>query len=57
MKELRIQIGGDPYRAFYTFDPIRQAIVLCAGNKVGNEKQFYKQMTPLADEFTSAAFG
>lgn len=57
MKELRIQIGGDPYRAFYTFDPIRQAIVLCAGNKVGNEKQFYKQMIPLADEFTSTAFG
>ncbi|MBE9579971.1 MULTISPECIES: type II toxin-antitoxin system RelE/ParE family toxin [Moraxella] len=50
MKELRIQIGGDPYRAFYAFDPLRQAIVLCAGNKVGNEKQFYKQMIPLADE-------
>lgn len=50
MKELRIQIGGDPYRAFYAFDPMRQAIVLCAGNKVGNEKQFYKQMIPLADE-------
>lgn len=50
MKELRIQINGDPYRAFYAFDPIRQAIVLCAGNKIGNEKQFYKQMIPLADE-------
>lgn len=49
MKELRIQIQGDPYRAFYAFDPTRQAIVLCAGNKVGNEKQFYKQMIPLAD--------
>lgn len=50
MKELRVQVGGDPYRAFYAFDPIRQAIVLCAGNKVGNEKQFYKEMIPLADE-------
>lgn len=50
MKELRVQIGGDPYHAFYTFDPLRQAIVLCAGNKVGNDKQFYKQMIPLADE-------
>lgn len=50
MKELRVQVGGDPYRAFYAFDPIRQAIVLCAGNKVGNEKQFYKEMMPLADE-------
>lgn len=50
MKELRVQVGGDPYRAFYAFDPIRQAIVLCAGNKVGNKKQFYKEMIPLADE-------
>lgn len=50
MKELRIQIKGDPYRAFYAFDPLRQAIVLCAGNKVGNEKQFYQQMISLADE-------
>lgn len=50
MKELRVQVGGDPYRAFYAFDPTRQAIVLCAGNKVGNEKQFYKEMIPLADE-------
>ncbi|WP_410473205.1 type II toxin-antitoxin system RelE/ParE family toxin [Faucicola mancuniensis] len=49
MKELRVQIQGDPYRAFYAFDPQHQAIVLCAGNKVGNEKQFYKQMIPLAD--------
>lgn len=50
MKELRIQIKGDPYRAFYAFDPISQAIILCASNKGGNEKQFYKQMIPLADK-------
>lgn len=50
MKELRIQVSGEPYRAFYAFDPIRQAIILCAGNKVGNEKQFYQHMIPLADE-------
>lgn len=49
MKELRIQVGGEPYRAFYAFDPARQAIVLCAGNKVGNEKRFYKEMVPYAD--------
>lgn len=49
MKELRIQAQGDPYRAFYAFDPTRRAIVLCAGNKVGNEKRFYKEMIPLAD--------
>ncbi|WP_428437335.1 hypothetical protein [Photobacterium frigidiphilum] len=24
--------------------------MLCAGNKVGNEKRFYKQMIPIADQ-------
>ncbi|MDO4224203.1 MAG: type II toxin-antitoxin system RelE/ParE family toxin [Acinetobacter sp.] len=48
MKELRIQAGGDPYRAFYAFDPTRKAIILCAGNKA-NDKQFYHQMIELAD--------
>ena len=53
MKELRIQHKGKPIRAFFAFDPDRQAIVLCAGNKGGNEKRFYKEMIPLANkEFT-----
>lgn len=53
MKELRIQSRGDPIRAFFAFDPSRTAIVLCAGNKVGNEKRFYWEMLPVADrEFT-----
>lgn len=53
MKELRVQSKGKPIRAFFAFDPERSAILLCAGNKAGNEKQFYKQMVPLADrEFT-----
>ena len=53
MKEIRIQHRGEPIRAFFAFDPLRQAIVLCAGNKVGNEKRFYKVMIPVADrEFT-----
>lgn len=49
MKELRIQSRGDPIRAFFAFDPQRAAILLCAGNKVGNEKRFYDLMIPLAD--------
>ncbi|NQZ10837.1 MAG: type II toxin-antitoxin system RelE/ParE family toxin [Algicola sp.] len=49
MKELRVQHRGEPVRAFFAFDPERQAIVLCAGNKGGNEKRFYKQMIPIAD--------
>ena len=38
---------------FFAFDPARQAIVLCAGDKTGNEKRFYKVMLPIADaQFT-----
>ncbi len=50
MKELRVQSKGDPLRAFFAFDPKRRAILLCAGNKVGDEKRFYKRMVPLADK-------
>lgn len=50
MKELRVQHKGQPIRAFFAFDPARQAIILCVGNKGGNEKRFYKQMIPIADE-------
>ena len=49
MKELRIQSHGDPLRAFFAFDPRRYGILLCAGNKVGNERRFYKEMLPIAD--------
>ncbi|WP_114194631.1 type II toxin-antitoxin system RelE/ParE family toxin [Edaphovirga cremea] len=53
MKELRVQSHDDPIRAFFAFDPLRKGIVLCAGNKVGNEKRFYDVMIPIADtEFT-----
>lgn len=53
MKELRIQHQGKPLRAFFAFDPLRQAIVLCAGDK-SNNKRFYQQMIKLADaEFTA----
>ncbi len=55
MKELRVQVGGHPFRAFFAFDPERKAIVLCAGDKKGeDEKLFYKRMIKIADaEFTS----
>ena len=49
MKELRVQSKGKPLRAFFAFDPKRQAILLCAGNKSGMEKKFYKRMITLAD--------
>ncbi|CAM4389567.1 MAG: Putative toxin HigB2 [Legionella sp.] len=54
MKELRVQSQGEPIRAFFAFDPKRRGILLCAGNKTGNEKRFYEEMIPIADrEFTA----
>lgn len=50
MKELRVQSRGDPFRVFFAFDYQRVGIVLCAGNKVGNEKRFYDVMIPIADK-------
>ncbi|PST87329.1 hypothetical protein C9I86_13145 [Photobacterium sp. NCIMB 13483] len=40
---------GPPHTDSMGFDPLRQAIVLCAGNKGGNKKRFYKQMIPIAN--------
>lgn len=49
MKELRIQHRGKPLRTFFAFDPLRQAIVLCIGDK-GGKKRFYKEMLDIADQ-------
>ncbi|MBE8614628.1 addiction module toxin RelE [Morganella morganii] len=49
MKELRIQYSGKPIRAFFAFDPVRRAIVLCAADK-SNDKQFYNKMINIADD-------
>jgi len=49
MKELRVQSKGDPIRAFFAFDTKRKGILLCAGNKTGDEKRFYEVMIPIAD--------
>jgi len=54
MKELRVQSRGNPIRVFFAFDTRRAGVLLCAGNKVGNEKRFYDQMIPIADrEFSN----
>ena len=51
MRELRIQHEGKPYRVFYIFNRRRQCVLLTGSEKTGeNEKQFYKRMTPKADE-------
>jgi hypothetical protein len=48
MRELRVQVGGEPYRIFYAFDPRRAAILLVGGSKVGDD-DFYDRMIPVAD--------
>lgn len=48
LKELRVRHDGAPIRAFFAFDPVRRAIVLCAGDKTGNER-FYGRMIPIAE--------
>lgn len=53
MKELRVQFSGKPIRAFYAFDPVRQAIVLCAADK-SHDKRFYIRMIRIADDEFSA---
>lgn len=49
MKELRIQINGDPWRILFAFDPNRAAILLVGGNKRG-DKRWYSRHIPIADE-------
>lgn len=49
MKELRVQCKGKPIRAFFAFDPLRKAIILCAGDKTG-DKRFHERMIPVADQ-------
>lgn len=48
MKELRVQSGGKPLRAFFAFDPARTAVVLIGGDKTG-DKRFYERLIPQAD--------
>ena len=49
LKELRVQHAGDPYRILFVFDPLRQAVLLCGGNKTG-DKRFYDRMIPIAEK-------
>ena len=48
LKELRIQHLGKPYRILFVFDPKRQAVLLCGGDKTG-DKRFYRVMIAIAE--------
>jgi hypothetical protein len=45
MRELRVQVKGEPYRILYAFDPRRSAILLLGGNKVGDDKWYVKNVS------------
>lgn len=48
LKELRIQIQGEPWRILFAFDPRRNAVLLLGGNKRGN-KRWYDENVPVAE--------
>lgn len=48
MRELRVQHRGRPYRVLYAFDPRRAAILLCGGDKTGDDR-WYEANVPKAD--------
>jgi hypothetical protein len=58
MKELRFDASDGVWRFAFAFDPKRQAIVLCGGDKSGvSEKRFYKQLIDKADARFDAHVG
>ncbi|MFI5718224.1 type II toxin-antitoxin system RelE/ParE family toxin [Nocardia sp. NPDC051750] len=51
MKELRPPSAGTTeIRMLFAFDPLREAIVLVAGDKSGQWQQWYREAIPLADK-------
>lgn len=51
MKELRFDAAGGVWRFAFAFDPKREAIVLCGGDKSGgSQTRFYKRLIAKADE-------
>lgn len=51
MKEIRFDAADGVWRFAFAFDPNRQAIILCGGDKSGgSEKRFYRQLTAKADK-------
>ncbi len=51
MKELRFDAEDGVWRFAFAFDPQRQAIILCGGDKSGgSEKHFYKRLIDKADD-------
>jgi hypothetical protein len=51
LKELRPgSAGRTEIRILFAFDPVRQAVLLVAGDKAGQWNKWYKRAIPLADD-------
>lgn len=51
MKELRFNAVDGVWRVAFAFDPLRNAIILVAGDKSGvSEKNFYSRLIRMADK-------
>ena len=51
MKEMRMTAADGEWRFAFAFDPRRQAIVLCGGDKSGvSQRVFYRALIKKADE-------
>ena len=50
MKDLRFNWMGEVWRVAFAFDPLRQAVLLVAGDKSSvNQKRFYAKLIDIAD--------
>jgi hypothetical protein len=55
MKELRFDADGGVWRVAFAFDPLREAVLLVAGDKSGgSESRFYRSLIRIADARFSA---
>lgn len=51
MKELRFDLADGVWRIAFAFDPRREAILLCGGDKSGvSEGRFYRGLIAIADK-------
>ncbi len=46
LKELRVQVGGDPFRVLFAFDSERCAVLLLGGNKRGDKRWYDTHISP-----------
>ena len=50
LKELRVSFGRSVFRICFVFDSLRNAVILCGGDKQGvNEERFYKKLIAQAE--------